>query len=170
MRLPPAACLGLALTAAAPAAAAPVQVTDDGRVETTVLLPVSVDTLRAHLSDPRWLPGVVGDGTRASLVGQDGPCQLVDSVSPSAVVEARYRTRHCPTGTGFRSTLVESKHFEVYESEIVLTADGEGTRLRYRLRVVPSFPVPSAIVRSGLKSGVQKLSDALEAWGAAQAK
>jgi hypothetical protein len=152
-----------------PAAAAPVLVTDDGRVETTVLLPVPVETLRAHLADPRWLPGVVGDGTRASLVGQDGPCQLVDSVSPSAVVEARYRTRHCPTGTGFRSTLVESKHFSEYESEIVLSSEGTATRLRYRLRVVPSFPVPSAIVRSGLKSGVQKLSDALEAWGATQA-
>lgn len=144
-----------------------VTVLDTGTVEGRVLLPLSVEALRKRLEDPQFLPGVSGDGTKVTVAGSEGSCLLIDAVSPSAVVELRYRVKRCPTANGFRNTLVQSAHFDAYTSELILEPQGASTLFRYRLALDPSFPVPDMVVNSGSKGGIEKLLRGLEAWAQA---
>ena len=144
-----------------------VTVRGTGDVEGVVTLPIPVETLRAKLVDPQFLPRVSGDGTTVTVAGREGDCLILDSVSPSSVVEVRYRVRRCPTATGFHIALVSSPSFDAYSTEIRLSPAGAGTELRYHLRVDPSFPVPAFVINSGTRDGIDRLLRGLEAWVAA---
>ena len=153
--------IALALTLAA--AAAVVTIDDDGAVTGVLETPVSVEVLRAKLGDPTWLPSVSRDGTRVSVVRRDGDCLILDSESPS-VITVRYRTRQCPTPTGYSFALVSSDSFTSYAASWTLTPTASGTRATYRLVVVSTLWVPQAVVRRSTRAGIEQMMTNLEQW------
>lgn len=145
------------------ALAAEVTIDDQGAVVGTLVTPVPVDTLRARLADPTWLPTVSQDGTQVAIAAREGDCVVLDSVSPS-VITVRYRTRQCPTADGFTYTLVQSDNFSAYAASWTFAATPAGTRATYRVAVTSTLWLPDAIVRHATKSGIAQMVGRLEAW------
>jgi len=143
------------------AAAGSAIIDDDGVVVGTLRVASGVDTVRAKVGDPLWVLSIGGDGTTATLRETKGDCSVLDYVSEHAVATARYRVQQCPTATGFRADLVESPSFSSYWTTWTLTADGTGTQIEYRIKLVSSLTVPQWIVRRATRSSVQKLIDRL---------
>jgi hypothetical protein len=150
------------LTFAAPT----VTVADDGAVTGVVDLAIPPAELRARLADPTWLPTISKDGTRVTVAGRDGDCLLVDSVSPSAIMTVSYRVRTCPTPTGYASTLVESQQFSSYATSWQFKPSAAGTQATYHIRVATSTWIPDAVVRRGVRSGIEQMLTNLETWAA----
>lgn len=155
--------IGLALTLALAHAAPVVTIDDDGTVTGVMETPVPAELLRAKLADPTWLPTVSGDGTRVSVVQRDGDCLILDSESPS-VITVRYRTRQCPTATGYQFTLVSSDSFTSYTATWTLQPIAAGTRATYHLEIVSSLWVPQAVVRRSTRGGIEQMMTNLEQW------
>lgn len=153
-----------ALAGAADLAAPTVTIHDNGSVVGLVDLGVTPEQVQSALSDPTWLPTITGDGTRVTLQGTDGGCQLLASESPSAIMTARYETRRCPTDTGFQSTLRSSNAFKTYATSWTFTPTAQGTRATYRLDMTTSLWVPNSVVRRATRNALEDMLTQLQAW------
>lgn len=129
----------------------------------TVSVSLSPDDVRGRLADPGWVATVDGGKTTVTVAGHDGACLLVDYVSPSSLVTVRYRVRQCPTAGGYRSTLVESDDFSAYEAEWIVSAEGTGSTLQYRLRLAPKVPLPASVMAAIVRGGVEDMMGAFAA-------
>jgi hypothetical protein len=145
-------------------AAPPVMVSDGDVLTGTVDVAVAPEALRARLSDPTWLPTISRDGTEVSVVRPDGPCQVLQSVSPSTFLTVRYQTRRCPTADGFHSTLIESNAFSTYETSWTILPDGAGARVTYRIHVVSTLWVPKGVIRRNVRSGIESMLVNMQDW------
>lgn len=159
----------LLISIAALAGAPEVVVGKDGGVVGVADLAVRPDVIQRHLSDPTWLPTVDGGGTTVVLDGMDGSCQLLTSTSPSSVMTVEYKTRRCPTKTGFKSTLRESNAFKSYTTSWTFEPTPTGTRATYRIDANSSLWVPEAIVRRQTRIGIERMLTNVQAWSVKQA-
>lgn len=158
-----------ALTASASDALPEPQVSDpgEGPIVGTVQLAVPPDTLKSKFADPTWLSSITEGRTRISVTGQDGPCQLIHSESPNAIMTAVYDVKRCPTASGFASTLRDSNCFKRYSTswEFAPTADGTGTVATYRLDIESSLMlVPESTVRSASRKAIGEMLGKLQGW------
>jgi len=145
-------------------AAPTVHVSDDGAVTGVVELSTSAADLRSRLADPTWLPTISKDGTTVTVAGRAGSCLLVDSASPNPVITVRYRTRQCPTDLGYESTLIQSDQFSEYAASWTITPTPQGSRATYVIRVKSTLWLPEAVVRRGVRTGIEQMLTNLEAW------
>lgn len=136
---------------------------NDGAVVGTVELPSRPESVRTALSDPTFLPTTTGSTTEVRLTRRDGPCQIIDSISPSTFLTARYRTRRCRTPSGYRSTLVSSNCFKTYETSWTLVPSPHGTTATYRIQATTSLWIPNGVIRGQTKNAMQDLLPKLQA-------
>lgn len=136
---------------------------DGGAVVGTVELPTAPESVRAALSDPTFLPTATGSTTEVRLARMDGACQIIDSVSPSTFLTARYQTRRCPTPSGYHSTVLSSNCFKAYETSWTLVPSHHGTTATYRIHATTSLWVPNSVVRGQTKKAMQDLLPKLQA-------
>lgn len=143
-----------------------VEIHKGGAVIGTVELALPPVELRQHMTDPTWLARTVESETKIVVEGADGPCALVASESPSSVMTARYRTRRCPTQTGFVSTLRDSNCFDTYRAVWTFEPLDGGARTRavYRIDLTTSLWVPNAVVRNSTRNGVKETLQKLLTW------
>lgn len=132
-------------------------------VEGTVSVALAPDEALRRLADPTWVRGIDGGGTTVSVTGREGDCLVADYTSPSTLMTVRYTIRQCPTGHGYRSTLVRSDTFSDYLSEWSVAPDGTGSLLTYRVQVAPSLPLPvsfiTGTIRRDVLSMMQRFAD-----------
>ncbi|MFK7930797.1 MAG: hypothetical protein AB8H79_21620 [Myxococcota bacterium] len=146
-----------------------VAVQSDGSVIGTAELDVSAEVIRANLSDPLWLPTVDGGGTVVVVEGTEGPCLRLKSTSPSSVMTVKYRTKRCPTSTGFRSTLIDSNAFKSYTTSWVFKDIGNGkSTATYTIMANSSLWVPEGIVRRQTRLGIERMLTNVQAWSVTQ--
>ena len=156
-----AAILGVALAGGSPPAV--VKVDDAGRVRATAFVPMAETDLRTRLADAAW--PLQFDRTGTSLVGRrnDGSCELLD-YRTSGFLGADWTVRQCPTATGFAATLSESSFFSRYESQWILSPEGNGVRLDYVIDVGLPRMVPSGMAHDKMASSVGSMMNRLVAW------
>ena len=155
----------------APAADLPKPTVDqakDGTITATVQLDEPVEVVRANMQDPGWLPKVTGSSTQVTVTGMDGTCQLVSSVSPNAIMTAKYQTRRCPTASGFASTLRDSNCFDRYRTSWSFQPSGAGTLATYVVSLDTSLWVPNSVVRRTTRSEIAKMLGKLQDWSLSQ--
>lgn len=132
-------------------------------VEGTVSVALTPAEALARLADPTWVRGIDAGGTTVVVTGHEGECLLADYVSPSALMTVRYTIRQCPTGHGYRSTLVSSDTFSTYVSEWTVAPDGAGSLLTYRVDLTPRLPLPlsfiTGTIRKDVLSMMQRFAD-----------
>ena len=140
-----------------------VKVDDAGRVRATAWVPMAEKELRTRLADAAWPMQFDKSGT--ALVGRkpDGSCELLD-YRTSGLLAAAWTVRQCPTATGFAATLAESSFFSRYESQWVLSPDGNGVRLEYVIDVGLPKMMPSGMARDKMASSVRSMMNGLVAW------
>ena len=153
--------LWLGLTAAA---GPPVLTTSGDALTGVVEIDASPQVIKGVLADPTSLPRISGDGTEVTILSQDGACQVLQSVSPSAFITVRYKTRRCPTSTGFQSTLIESNAFSSYDTSWVVEPSGSGSRVTYRIELVSTLWVPRGVVRRGVRNGIESFLSNMQGW------
>lgn len=146
--------VSLALAGAPTAAILPSQA-----VEGSVTVAMAPAEVLSKLADPTWVRSIDGGGTTVSVRSRDGSCVIADYSSPSVVMTVRYTIRQCPTGKGYKATLVSSDDFDSYESEWSVTADGAGSLLTYRVQIDPSMPMPSSLVTGTMRKEVQGMME-----------
>lgn len=147
-------CLPLLLAPLALAGAPTAVVLPSQGVEGTVWVAMApADALR-RLSDPTWVSSIAGGTTVVSVRSKEGDCVVADYASPSTLMTVRYTVRQCPTGNGYRSTLVKSDDFASYESGWSVVADGAGSTLTYRVQLAPTFPVPVSFITGTMRRDV----------------
>ena len=156
-----AALLGTALSGGSSSAV--VKVEDAGRVRATVFVPMAEKDLRTRLADAAWPMQFDKSGT--ALVGRkaDGSCELLD-YRTSGLLGADWTVRQCPTSTGFAATLTESSFFSRYESQWILSPDGNGVRVEYVIDVGLPKMMPSGMARDKMASSVRSMMNGLVAW------
>lgn len=144
---------------AALAATPTVVVHDDGSVVGSVSVRAPVDVARAKVSDPTWVTATDGGSTRVTVTGMDGACHLLESVTPSVIVEVRYATRQCPTSDGVLATLRSSNTFSDYSASWRVRPEGAGSRLEYRLAMKTSLMLPQSFITGTLEKRVMELME-----------
>lgn len=148
----------------------PVMATDGDALTGVVQLDVEPTVVRQALQDPTFLPTISKDGTQVTVLGTDGACQIVQSVSPSAFLTVRYKTRRCPTATGFHSTLIESNAFSAYDTSWAIEPNAAGTQVTYRIELVSTLWVPRGVVRRGVRNGIESFLTNMHDWARAEAR
>ena len=140
-----------------------VKVDDSGRVRATAFVPMAEADLRTRLADAAW--PLQFDKTGTALVGRrtDGSCEFLD-YRTSGFLRADWTVRQCPTATGFAATLSESSFFSRYESQWILSPEGNGVRLEYVIDVGLPRMVPSGMARDKIASSVGSMMNRLVAW------
>lgn len=128
-------------------------------VEGSVTVNLTPADALSRLADPTWVRSIDGGGTTVSVRTRDGSCLIADYTSPSVVMTVRYTIRQCPTGHGYKATLVSSDDFDSYESEWSVTPDGAGSLLTYRVRIDPSMPLPSSLITGTMRKEVQGMME-----------
>jgi len=153
----------LATALAGGSSSAVVKVDDAGRVSASAYVPMAASDLRKRLADAAW--PMQFDKTGTALVGRraDGSCELLD-YRTSGFLGADWTVRQCPTSTGFAATLTESSFFSRYESQWILSSEGNGVRLDYVLDVGLPKLMPSGIARDKMASSVGSMMNGLVAW------
>ena len=156
-----AALLGTAL--AGGSSPAVVNVDNSGRVRATAFVPMAEKDLRTRLADAAW--PLQFDKTGTALVGRkaDGACELLD-YKTSGWLGADWTVRQCPTSTGFAATLSESSFFSRYESQWILSPEGNGVRLEYVIDVGLPRMVPSGMAHEKMASSVGGMLERIVAW------
>ena len=158
-------CLPLLLAPLALAGAPTAVVLPSQAVEGTAWVALTPADALQRLSDPTWVSRIDGGATVVSVRSKEGDCVVADYASPSTLMTVRYTVRQCPTGHGYRSTLVSSSDFASYVSEWSVAADGAGSTLTYRVQLAPAFPVPVSFItgtmRRDVLSMMQRFSEKL---------
>lgn len=132
---------------------------EDGSVLGTVSVRAPPDVARSRVSDPVWVSTTEGGGTRVTVTGRDGACLLIDAVSPTVIVDARYSTRQCPTAEGVLATLRSSNAFTEYTTSWRVMPEGTGSRIEYRLSMKTSLSVPRSFISGTLQKRVQGMME-----------
>jgi hypothetical protein len=132
----------------------------DGWVQGTIDIKAEPALILRLVRDPFEIARVEGRGVEVSVLvtNEDGCSDLYLEV-PSVVLRLRYQERSCLTEFGRHSILVESSDLKVYESEWWVEAFPGRTSatLRYRVRTIPSFPVPRALIERITKRSVRRM-------------
>jgi len=123
-------------------------------VQGTVSVALAPADIRARLADPVWVRTVSGTTTTVTVKSREGSCVVSDYVSPAGFMTVKYTVRQCPTAQGVKSTLVASGDFSTYESEWIVTPDGAGSLLTYRVHVTPSLPLPVSLITGTMRKDV----------------
>lgn len=116
-----------------------------------------VDQTRARVTDPAWITRVEGGGSETRVVGQDGDCQLIETMSPSVFLAVTYTTRQCPTEDGARASLVTSNTFERYATSWRVVPEGAGSRIEYRLTMVTRLSMPQSWINNTGRKRIEAL-------------
>ena len=136
----------------------------DGWVLGTIDIKADPALILRLVRNPFEVARVEGRGVEVSvlLTNEDGCSDLYLEV-PSVVLRLRYQERSCITQLGRHSILLESSDLKVYESEwwVESIPGRTGATLRYRVRTVPSFPVPRRLVERITKRSVRRMLDSL---------
>ena len=140
-----------------------VEISPTHAVRGVVTVPASVDQVLAKLRDPLWVSRIDNSGTTVTLVEQDGVCAILDSVSVNAIKTVSYRTRHCPTASGSRSTLVSSNAFDAYLAAWTVRPHADGAELIYDLDMKTSLMVPQFVIDRTTRKSVESLLGKLQA-------
>lgn len=134
-------------------------VLEDGTVLGTVSVRAAVEVARAKISDPLWVTATEGGTTRVTITGLDGACRLLESVSPSVIVDVQYATRLCPTPDGVVATLRSSNTFTSYMTSWRVRAEGTGSRLEYRLALKTSLMLPQSFINGTTQKRVLEMME-----------
>jgi len=130
---------------------------DHHRVRGTIDVTASVERVRAVLADPRNIARIDDDGTTITMRGSDEDCELAHASVAHPIASIEYLVKVCPVPGGWRSTLVQSDHLEVFESIWKVEARGSGAHLLYEIRTIPKIPVPQFIVDRQTRASVHAL-------------
>lgn len=134
----------------------PVLETQNATVRGSVYVDAPADKVRALVGDPVEIARIDDRGATVDILNR-ASCTDLLTRSPTIVGPISYRSRVCPTATGWSNTLVSSEDFEQFHEVWSVASEGRGTRLSYELTVVPKGPVPVMIVIQGTKNAVKGL-------------
>jgi hypothetical protein len=133
----------------------------DGSWSTTTVWPVSLERIRAQIADPiaaaRFAPDI---DTVTSLPA--GRCPRY-RVTTKSLVPVTYDMERCPTASGWHDSLVASDGLSIYQVDWSFSPESAGTRVRYSIHVMPSFPFPSLIIDQVTHDNVTGMFDRIEA-------
>ena len=137
--------------------------TESGSIRGTVTIASDPSAIVGLIHDPVKL-GLALDGEAKveATPGQEG-CLRVTTHAPHPIMSVTYVARGCPTKDGFVTELIESKQLKSFHSVWTVTPVEGGAKVSYDLRVRPSFPLPSMIVRRTSRNGVRDSLTALKA-------
>lgn len=125
----------------------------DDTVTTDVVVSASPAQVRSALSDPRAAATLSDGVTSVSVLGKDGPCDLVEVTCKGVTSPLVYVARRCPTADGFTETLVRSDDFDAHSAQWHLEpVAGGGTRITFELRTEPDLPLPRRIIQAAVQS------------------
>lgn len=136
---------------------------EDGSVIGTVSVKAPVELARSRVSDPLWVSTTEGGGTQIKVTGKDGACLLLESMSPSVIMNVHYTTRQCPTADGVRATLQASNTFTDYSTTWRVVPEGTGSRIEYRLTMKTKLMLPQSFITGTLRKRVQELMEKIGA-------
>jgi len=132
----------------------------DGWVQGTIDIKADPAVILRLVRDPFEIARVEGRGVEVSVLvtNEDGCSDLYLEV-PSVVLRLRYQARSCMTQLGRRSVLLQSSDLKAYEAEWWVEAFPRrtGATLRYRVRTVPSFPVPKTLIERITKRSIRRM-------------
>ena len=134
-------------------------VLDDGSVLGTASVPAAVDLARSRVSDPTWVSATKNKSTRVTVTARDGACLLLESMSPSVILDVQYATRQCPTADGVVATLVSSNAFTEYTAAWRVVPEGTGSRVEYRLSMKTQLSLPQSFISGTTRRRVQTLME-----------
>jgi hypothetical protein len=157
-----AACLAAMLWVRAAAAddASPSVTAESGLITGRILVDRPLEEVRKTIGNPWEIARIDGGGVRVRLVASSD-CDTLAYAVPTFLGPLRYTVRYCREAQGWSFELVESEDLEHYEARWIALPKGDGTELRYELRIVPQMAVPRSLVEGASKRSVRKLLNRL---------
>lgn len=126
----------------------------------SVVVDSTPEQVRAALADPADMALRPPDMISVEATPRAG-CHEIEGRTRGLLRPLAYRSLRCPTPTGFLETLVASEDFERYEAEWRIEAVEGGTRVSFRIDVLPDLPVPRALVSENVKRSAVAVVTAL---------
>ncbi|MDP2316234.1 MAG: SRPBCC family protein [Pseudomonadota bacterium] len=141
--------------AAEPPPITPAQGTD-GVWRTEIVIPASVEAIRAALGDPIQAARFSPDITKIQYVTRE-TCPTLHVETGGSFMPVNYDYRRCATKSGWHETLLSSNMLSTYEVRWTFESVEAGTKVSYDVHIKPTFPAPDFLFARAMRESITTL-------------
>ena len=132
---------------------------DDSWIEGSVEVLAPAERVSAVISDPAAVAAI--DGTVEVTSRADGSCYEATTLVPHMLGQVTYHTRCCPSAESSWTSVLTGGQMREFDSTWSVEPTPGGSLIRYRLRSIPTAPVPQFLVNRSSVKAVQHTLSAL---------